>query len=61
MSQSEQTNWKQTLGRWIWVPLVIAVILLVDQTSKTWIERTVPLGGFYTLFPALDPYFMLVN
>ena len=29
--------------------------------SKAWIERTVPFGGFYTPFPALDPYFMLVH
>lgn len=61
MSQSESANWKQTLGRWIWVPLVMALILLVDQTSKAWIERTVPFGGSYAPFPALDPYFMLVH
>ena len=61
MSQLERFNWKQTFARWVWVPFVIAVILLVDQTSKAWIERTVPLGGFYALFPALDPYFMLVH
>ena len=61
MSQSERFNWKQTLTRWVWVPFVIAVILLVDQTSKAWIERTVPFGGSYAPFPALDPYFMLVH
>jgi signal peptidase II len=43
------------------VLLVIGVILLADQSSKAWIERTVPLDSFYTPFPALDPYFMLVN
>jgi signal peptidase II len=43
------------------VLLVIAAILLADQTSKAWIERTVPLGGFYAPFAALEPYFMLAN
>jgi signal peptidase II len=61
VSRSERFNWKQTFARWVWVPLVIAVILLVDQTSKAWIERTVPLGGFSAPFPALDPYFLLVH
>jgi signal peptidase II len=61
VSQSERINWKHTLARWIWVPFVIVAILLVDQTSKAWIERTLPLGGFNAPFPALDPYFMLVN
>ena len=61
MSQSERIHWKHAIVRWVWVPLVIAAILIADQTSKAWIERTVPLDGFYVPFPALDPYFLLVN
>jgi signal peptidase II len=61
VSQSDRTSLRHTLTRWVWVPLVIAVILIADQTTKAWIERTVPLDGFYVPFPALDPYFLLVN
>jgi signal peptidase II len=61
VSQAVQSNPKPTLARWGWVLLVIGVILLADQASKAWIERTVPLDTFYAPFPALDPYFMLVN
>jgi signal peptidase II len=61
VSRSERISWKHALARWVWVPFVIAVILIADQTSKAWIERTVPLDGFHAPFPALEPYFMLVN
>jgi signal peptidase II len=39
----------------------MGLILLADQTSKAWIERTIPLGGGFAPIPALDPFFMLVH
>lgn len=50
-----------TLARWGWAPPVMALILLADQLSKRWIERTIPLGGGFAPISALDPFFMLVH
>lgn len=52
---------KALLARWGWAPLVMGLILFADQLSKSWIERTIPLGGGFAPIPALDPFFMLVH
>ncbi|MEJ5198258.1 MAG: signal peptidase II [Anaerolineae bacterium] len=49
------------LLRWSWVLDLIVAIIVADQLSKAWIERTIPLGSGYAPIPALDPYFMLVH
>lgn len=54
-------DFRATLRRWGWVPFVVGLILLADQTSKAWIERMIPLGSGFAPIPALDPFFMLVH
>ncbi len=61
MSQPERFDLRRVLRRWGWLPLVVGLILVADQISKAWIERSLPLSGGYAPFPAFDPYFMLVN
>jgi signal peptidase II len=43
------------------VPLVAALVVVLDQWSKGLIERTIPFGGSLTPFPALKPWFNLVH
>jgi signal peptidase II len=52
---------KRTLQSWAWLPLVAAVILVLDQWSKAWIERNLPLGTSWAPFPALEPWFKLTH
>ncbi len=47
--------------RWAVTPLVAAVVVLLDQWSKSLIERNIPLWGAYAPFPALEPWFKLVH
>lgn len=54
-------NLRAILARWAWAPLVMGAILLADQTSKAWIERTIPLGGGFAPIAALDSFFLLVH
>lgn len=54
-------NIKLLLARWSWFPLVAALIIITDQLTKAWLERTVSMGSSYAPIPALDPYFMLVH
>lgn len=61
MSQPRRFALRQLLRRWGWLPVVAGLILAADQASKAWIERSVPLGGGFAPFQALDPYFMLVH
>ena len=37
--------------RWLWISLVVIV---VDQLSKVWIERTMVLGDSFVVLPILD-------
>jgi signal peptidase II len=37
--------------RWLWISLLVIV---VDQLSKLWIERTMLLGDSFTVLPILD-------
>jgi signal peptidase II len=60
VNRNSQASVRFILARWGWVPLVMGLILLADQTSKAWIERTISLGGGFAPIPALDPFFMLV-
>jgi signal peptidase II len=43
------------------VPLVAALVVVLDQWSKGLIERTIPFGGSLTPFPPLRPWFNLVH
>lgn len=60
MNRDRRSDFRSTLTRWGWVPLLMGLILLADQVSKAWIERTIALGSGYAPIPALDPFFMLV-
>ncbi len=61
MSQAPHTRFRAFLTRWGWVLLVMGGILAVDQGTKAWIERAIPLGSGFAPISALDPYFMLVH
>ena len=61
VNQDKQMGLRAALVRWGWVPAVMGLILLADQISKAWIERTVPLGSGFAPIPALDHFFMLVH
>lgn len=47
--------------RWFSILLLAAVIVGLDQWTKSLVETRVPLGGSYTPFPALEPYFNIVH
>jgi signal peptidase II len=47
--------------RWLWVLVIAAVIVALDQWTKTLIESNIPIWGSYTPFPGLAQYFNLVH
>jgi signal peptidase II len=47
--------------RWIWILTQAAIIVGLDQWTKSLVETRIPLGGSYTPFPALEPYFNIVH
>ena len=47
--------------RWFWILALAAVVVALDQWTKSLVESQVPLGGSYTPFPALEPYFNIVH
>jgi signal peptidase II len=51
----------QTWRAWAWVPFVAAAIVVADRLSKEWVRAAVPLNDSLVPFPALEPYFKLVN
>jgi signal peptidase II len=52
---------KHQWARWAVTLLIAAVVVALDQWSKSLIERSIPLGGSYAPFPALEPWFKLVH
>jgi signal peptidase II len=52
---------KKSQLQWLIVPLVALIVILLDQWSKSLIKANIPLGGSYTPFPELKPYFNLVH
>jgi signal peptidase II len=52
---------KRVLRSWGWLPLVAAVVLVVDQWTKGWIEQHIAIGATWAPFPALEPYFKIVH
>jgi signal peptidase II len=52
---------KKSLIQWAVVPLVALVVVVVDQWTKSLIKTNIPLGGSYTPFSKLEPYFNLVH
>jgi len=52
---------KKSQLQWLIVPLVALIVVLLDQWSKSLIKANIPLGGSYTPFPELKPYFNLVH
>jgi signal peptidase II len=52
---------KKSLRSWAWMPLVAALIVALDQWSKSWIERHIPLGNTWAPIPALEPYFKITH
>ena len=47
--------------RWLWVLAIAAVIVALDQWTKSLIEAQIPLWGSHAPFPSLAPYFSLVH
>lgn len=47
--------------RWMWVLVIAAVIVALDQWTKSLIEARIPLWGSYAPFPNLAAYFNLVH
>ena len=52
---------KKSQLQWLIVPLVALIVVVLDQWSKSLIKANIPLGGSYTPFPNLKPYFNLVH
>ena len=52
---------KRNITRWALVPVLAAIIVVADQWTKSFIESNIPMWGFYTPFPALEPWFKLVH
>jgi signal peptidase II len=52
---------KQLLARWALLPLVAAVVLVVDQWTKSLIRANLPLWDSFAPIPALAPYFNIVH
>ena len=48
-------------ARWVWLPLIAVVIVVIDQWPKGLIETHLPMGATLTPFPALEPWFKLVH
>jgi signal peptidase II len=51
MNDSPQVSIGASGIRWLWVSLLVIVL---DQLSKLWIERTMGLGDSFTVLPVLD-------
>jgi signal peptidase II len=47
--------------RWLWVLVIAAVVVALDQWTKSLIEARIPLWGSYVPFPGLAAYFNLVH
>jgi signal peptidase II len=52
---------KQSLARWALLPLVAAVVVILDQWTKSLIRANLPLWGSFAPVPALSPYFNIVH
>lgn len=50
-----------TLGQRLTLFIVTAVILLLDQSSKYWIENNLRLGEVWAPFPSLEPFFRIFH
>ena len=46
---------------WALVPLIAVAVVVLDGWTQGLIEKNIPLGGSYTPFPKLEPYFNLVH
>lgn len=47
--------------RWLWIPFVAAIVVAVDQWTKSLVIANLPMNGSYTPFPALERYFNIVH
>lgn len=47
--------------RWLWVVIIAAVVVALDQWTKTLIEANIPLNGQLAPFPNLSRFFNLVH
>ena len=52
---------KSTLRRWGLVPLVMSVVVVIDQWTKDLVRTNLPMNGSWAPFPALEPYFNIVH
>lgn len=52
---------KSLLRRWGMVPLIMVVVVVVDQWTKHLVRTRLPMNGSWTPFPALEPYFNIVH
>jgi signal peptidase II len=47
--------------RWMWVLVIAAIVVALDQWTKSLIEARIPLWDSYAPFPGLAAYFNLVH
>ena len=47
--------------RWIWVLVIAAIVVALDQWTKSLVEARVPLWGSFAPFPAISQYFNIVH
>jgi signal peptidase II len=47
--------------RWMWVLVIAAIVVALDQWTKSLIEARIPLWGTFAPFPNLAAYFNLVH
>ena len=52
---------KAFLRRWGMVPLIMSVVVIIDQWTKHLVRTNLPLNGTWAPFPALEPYFKIVH
>lgn len=48
-------------ARWLWILLIAAIVVALDQWSKNLIEARIPLWQGFPPFPSLAQYFNLVH
>ncbi len=51
----------RAIGRWLWIPLVAAAVVALDQWTKGLVEAYVPLNSGFAPIPALAKYFNIVH
>lgn len=51
----------RVLLRWVWIPVIAAVLVVLDQWTKGLVEANVPLNGGFAPIPSLAKYLNIVH